>query len=1111
MKYQRVVHREVPTSSRVLLVVALLGCLSSQRALGQTAPPIGENPAQGGLAVWVGADLPPTDWAKQLLDLRSEKHMLVLGLDADPAVVAATQAELIGLGDYGPVSVDVLGKQPHPALPMIDDSVNLLVVSEKIEVPDDELLRVLTPLGVAIAERGGKWGKITKPWPADVDQWTHYMHDASNNAVAHDDRIGPPRHLQWQSGPRWGRHHDHMSSVSAVVTARGRVFSIVDEGSRLSPQLPPDWKLVARDAFNGALLWKRDIRRWHGNLWPLKSGPANLPRRLVATGDVVYATLGIDASLTALDAVSGETLHEFDNTAGAEEIIYKDGTLLALINRTPIDFDADLAEDPEEGKSRDHRTTYSPSMGRIWAGVRSRRWTHGDRSILAFNAADGRLLWQRDGPVIPLTLAADDDNAYFHDGDKIVALDLLGGQQEWTSEPVPVWQGLHGQGLQSWFAPTLVVYDGKVLFAGGEKIHMSYVGFGSEDIGDDSMTAFSTATGKKLWSTDHPYSGYNSPEDLFVAGGKVWAGVTAKGGPDGRYIGHDLDTGRIDNQFPPTVETFWFHHRCYRAKATDKYILSSRTGIEFIDLETGEWTINHWVRGSCLYGIMPANGLIYAPLHPCSCYAEAKLNGFTAVAAASPSRALPETIPAEGRLLEGPAFANLDDRRPDLQSNSWPTYRYDASRSGTVSRDVSAKLKLDWEVQLNGRLTQPIMADGRLFVVDVDRHVVHAVDAASGQRLWDYVAGGRIDSPPTHDGGRLLFGSANGYVYCLRASDGELAWRFRAAPVDRRLVVFDQVESAWPVHGTVLVQDGVVSLVAGRSMYLDGGLRLYRLKLETGRLLSEKILDDRDPETGENMQVRVKGLDMPVALSDILSSDGQRLYMRSQVMDLEGNRMGLGPAGSGHDHLFAPFGFTDDSWFHRVYWLFGDGHRSGVGGYGSGKSKPAGRILVNNDNTVFGYGRKQEFYRWTSVLDYQLFAAALLLEQPKDPVISKQGPGRSGVAYHWTRDVPIMVRAMVLAGDKLLIAGPPDLVDEVAAFETFSDAATRKQLVLQEAAWKGESGATLQAVDAATGDTLSEYQLESPPVFDGMIVAGGRVFMATMDGRLLAYGERNGE
>ena len=42
------------------------------------------------------------------------------------------------------------------------------------------------------------------------------------------------------------------------------------------------------------------------------------------------------------------------------------------------------------------------------------------------------------------------------------------------------------------------------------------------------------------------------------------------------------------------------------------------TGIEFVDIKQHEWNINHWVRGGCLYGVMPCNGLTYAPPHDCA-------------------------------------------------------------------------------------------------------------------------------------------------------------------------------------------------------------------------------------------------------------------------------------------------------------------------------------------------------------------------------------------------------------------------------------------------------------------------------------------------------------
>ena len=59
----------------------------------------------------------------------------------------------------------------------------------------------------------------------------------------------------------------------------------MDEAPSASVQLLPEWKLVARDAFNGVILWKRGIPLWQTHLWPLKAGPATIPRRLVAVGE----------------------------------------------------------------------------------------------------------------------------------------------------------------------------------------------------------------------------------------------------------------------------------------------------------------------------------------------------------------------------------------------------------------------------------------------------------------------------------------------------------------------------------------------------------------------------------------------------------------------------------------------------------------------------------------------------------------------------------------------------------------------------------------------------------------------------------------------------------
>jgi len=94
---------------------------------------------------------------------------------------------------------------------------------------------------------------------------------------------------------------------------------------------------------------------------------------------------------------------------------------------------------------------------------------------------------------------------------------------------------------------------------------------------------------------------------------------------------------------------------------------------------------------------------------------------------------------------------------------------------------------------------------------------------------------------------------------------------------------------------------------------------------------------------------------------------------------------------------------------------------------------------------------------------------------------------------------------MVLADKILFIAGPPDLVDEEQSLRTFDQPATRKQLARQAAALEGAEGALLWAISAADGTKLAEQRLASVPVFDGLAAAGGRLYMATVDGKVLCF------
>ena len=129
----------------------------------------------------------------------------------------------------------------------------------------------------------------------------------------------------------------------------------------------------------------------------------------------------------------------------------------------------------------------------------------------------------------------------------------------------------------------------------------------------------------------------------------------------------------------------WFHHRCYRSRATDKYFIASRTGIEFIDLAAQ--ALGHQPLGPRRLPLRlhagQRPGLRAAAL--CGCFLESKLFGFNALAGESPeaARAAGEVPAKEPRWKAARPTANLRSFRTSAQSpkppSDWPTYRHDAA------------------------------------------------------------------------------------------------------------------------------------------------------------------------------------------------------------------------------------------------------------------------------------------------------------------------------------------------------------------------------------------------------------------------------------------------
>ncbi len=983
---------------------------------------------------------------------------LVFGLTADTAALRRTREHARSRGLCGRVA---LARWDGKRLPCIDNLADLVVAGPGAGVGRDEITRVLAPGGTAVFPGKDGAAPFTKPRPDAVDAWTHYLHGPDNNAVARDTVVGPPRRLQWAAGPRWTRHHDWLNSVSAMVTAGGRLFSILDEASPANLNLPGKWALVARGAFNGVLLWKRPLASWIHHRQRFRSGPPQAARLLVASGKRIYVPLALGGPVVALDAATGETVRTFAQTAGAEEIVLAGGTLLVLRGR------------PAAEQAFTH-----PS-------VRKKHEFPNTKTLVAVDAASGKTAWTwepQDAP-LPQTLAADGQRVYIRLAAAVVCLDKDSGRPRWRhacgkpSQRKKITFGKH----------TLVVADGVVLTNLPEK-----------------LLALAAADGKKLWACAAG-SSFHAPLDIFAIDGLVWHKVGHKMDPmrvpPDRREARDLHTGelKVRDAVPANLVSVGHHFRCYRAKATSRYIIMNKRGAEMVDLAGDDHSRNNWVRGTCQYGIMPANGLLYTPPNSCGCYMEALLRGFNALAGARKTRPA-----ADGdRLAKGPAYGKLPDAAPS-GADAWPTLRHDPRRSGVAGAAVPATLKRSWATAIGGRPTQPVAAGGRVLVADADAGIVCCLDAADGTVRWRRVAGARVDSPPTIYRGTVLFGSADGLVTCLRLEDGATAWRFRAAPVDTRCVAFDRVASPWPVHGSVLLQGGTAYVCAGRSTWLDGGMYLYGLDPATGAIRCKNHVASRHPVYRAQDDVEsthIKGhlwtdyktftqpdrsdtYSIAGGITDVPVGDGTGVFIRHLMFDA-----GLREKTGRSLQLFSTSSLLDGAEHHRSDWGLGTGdhgrmpaarHKGGFSRFHIEDSKrkppyrtdrPTALMMVFADGAVWGARRK---HRRRTFGDYELFKT----------VLDGGNKQRS-----WRVDLPVRPRALLKAGGHLVLATmPKNMPDDDP-----------------HAAYAGRLGGALRIRRERDGAEIAAVALDAPVVWDGMAAAGGHLYLSTVDGRVTCF------
>ena len=137
----------------------------------------------------------------------------------------------------------------------------------------------------------------------------------------------------------YAQFHDFSSFTQGMVTARGRLFCLVSDGpqdTREDRGLLEKWTLVARDAFNGLLLWKKPMPEW--GVVQVVFRPLRFAGLSARTSDAAcgvrrhsFCDDGVRRSRAPWTRRAGKEIRVYAGTEGAVEIACEDEVLYAVV------------------------------------------------------------------------------------------------------------------------------------------------------------------------------------------------------------------------------------------------------------------------------------------------------------------------------------------------------------------------------------------------------------------------------------------------------------------------------------------------------------------------------------------------------------------------------------------------------------------------------------------------------------------------------------------------------------------------------------------------------------------------------------------------------------
>lgn len=682
----------------------------------------------------------------------------------------------------------------------------ILVSHEAKDLPPAEILRALRPLGIAFHD--GR--QHVKPVPDGTDDWTHPYHGPDNNPQSEDQLVKGSFRTQFIGYPKFSPMPEQ------TVIAGGRIYKAMGHIAHKANQNEMLNTLLCINAYNGTILWRR----------PLSEGFMLHRNTMIATDDTLY--LGDHEACKIIDGETGEIRDQITVDRDISDgpvwkwMATRQNILYAMVGNPEVLIETQQAV----------RRGLGHWPWGMWEGhdYDDPRTSFGfGRTLVAIDLNTQQRLWHyRDDEFLDARAICMNDTQIFCycPGKFLAAIDLYTGQLLWKNQDKELLDAIgdneRAQHYITGYATTCYMKcsNDYVFFAGPQRAR---------------MVVASARDGRLAWT--HPLGNLQ----LVLRDDGIWAA-----GPQQSESGmkFDYSTGDVLATFPArracTRATGCADSIFYRASGGTVRVLTESNQAQHIDP----------MRPPCQDGVIVAGGHLYWGPWMCGC--ELSLYGNIALRPVSQAEGEGNRLASPQHIM-GERVTQVDPIEHD--TGDWSTYRGDNSRSDLASVSIPTDLELRWSADINDKVlpTAPVTSGRMVFIADRSG-TVRALDQ-NGSILWKAYTAGPIYYAPAVAHDRVYVGSGDGRVYAFAAKDGRFLWSYRVGPADSWIPVYDQLLSAWPVAGGVVVNGDTVYAAAGITHY--DGTHVVGLDAITGHLKvanhSSGTLED-DVNNGISMQ-----------------------------------------------------------------------------------------------------------------------------------------------------------------------------------------------------------------------------------------------------------------